>query len=343
MMGQMQRQSVLLSLAVSAWLTAVVCGATVTVSDVQLSANEPDQWIDIIVTGGDMVAGVDLFVQVGDGGPQLANYGLPPGKAGPAITDVELKVGTIFQGVSDVPANLGSTELPQTAVFTLSLVGTTPTVAAQGKLARVQIDTTGFFGGTWDLHLDNALPFDIFGGPYATNFAGLPANVQNGTISIPITRGDYNGNQQFDVSDVDTLAAAIRAESTDQGLYDLNSDHLVDWQDYRFWVKSYARTYAGDANLDGEFNSGDLVNVLAAGRYEDNIVGNAGWATGDWNGDQDFTTSDLVVAFADGGYELGPRAAVAVPEPASWTLFLVILLLIDKPQERGRRKGDAAN
>ena len=329
MMRRTHKRTVLMVVAVSAWLTSAICGATISVGHVQLIANQPDQWIDITVTGGDFVAGVDLFVQVGDGGPQLADFGLPPGKAGPSITGVELKAGTIFQGVGDVPTDVGSTQLPQTAVFTLSLVGAAPTVPAQGKLAKVRIDTTGFFGGTWNLQLDNVLPFGIFGGPYATNFAGLQANIQNGTLSIPITRGDYNGNQQFDVSDVDILAAALRAGSDDRALYDLNGDDVVDWSDHRFWVRFYARTYVGDANLDGEFNTTDLVQIFAEGKYEDGVVGDATWGSGDWDGDSEFTTSDLVLAFQDGGYEQGPHtAAGAVPEPTSLTMLTLVLPLL---------------
>jgi hypothetical protein len=58
----------------------------------------------------------------------------------------------------------------------------------------------------------------------------------------------------------------------------------------------------GDSNLDGIFNSSDLVLVFTAGQYEDAIPGNSTFATGDWNGDGDFTTSDLVLAFQYGAY-----------------------------------------
>ncbi|MCA9172511.1 MAG: dockerin type I repeat-containing protein [Planctomycetales bacterium] len=79
-------------------------------------------------------------------------------------------------------------------------------------------------------------------------------------------------------------------------------------------------TWFGDANLDGEFNSTDLVVVFQAGVYEDSVLLNAGWSTGDWNGDGEFNSSDLVTAFQTGGYGQGPRDAVAasaVPEPST--------------------------
>jgi hypothetical protein len=58
----------------------------------------------------------------------------------------------------------------------------------------------------------------------------------------------------------------------------------------------------GDSNGDGRFNSSDLVSVFIAGKYEDDIPGNATFSEGDWNGDGDFTTRDLVYAFQFGNY-----------------------------------------
>ena len=88
------------------------------------------------------------------------------------------------------------------------------------------------------------------------------------------------------------------------------------------WVKDLYNSWIGDANLDGEFNSSDLVIVLSSGTYEADV--DAVWSTGDFNGDGRTNTSDLVAALADGGYEVGPRAAVAaVPEPATSVLLLV--------------------
>ena len=77
-------------------------------------------------------------------------------------------------------------------------------------------------------------------------------------------------------------------------------------------------------NLDGEFNSGDLLVIFQAGEFEDDVIGNSTWATGDWNGDADFDTGDLVFAFRDGGYERGPRRLVAmVPEPSGFILVML--------------------
>jgi len=141
-------------------------------------------------------------------------------------------------------------------------------------------------------------------------------------------RGDFDFNDQLDVKDVDLLASQIRVGQT-TSRFDLDSNGKVQPADLEIWVHELKQTYFGDANLDGEFSSADLTNVLQTGEYEDVVTGNSGWATGDWSGDGEFTTSDLVVAFQDGGYGIGPRPVVgAVPEPRSSVTFLMAMLCV---------------
>jgi hypothetical protein len=133
--------------------------------------------------------------------------------------------------------------------------------------------------------------------------------------------GDFNSNGTLDAEDLDLLSAEIRS-GTNNAPFDLTSDQRVDELDRTFWVETLRKTYFGDSNLDGEFNTTDLVQAFQAGVYEDAIDGNAGWASGDWNGDADFSSRDLVLAFQSGGYEAGPRPAV-VPEPSVSLLLLI--------------------
>lgn len=138
--------------------------------------------------------------------------------------------------------------------------------------------------------------------------------------------GDLDGSGQLDASDADRLQQFVR-EGRYDAQSDFNFDQLVDATDLDFWVHDLKQTYFGDANLDGEFNSSDMVAVFSVGQYEDSIVGNSSWSTGDWDGDREFTSSDLVLAFSDGGYEQGPRQSVVpVPEPSllSWLLLVVL-------------------
>ena len=61
-------------------------------------------------------------------------------------------------------------------------------------------------------------------------------------------------------------------------------------------------TVIGDSNFDFVFDSKDLVRMLQAGQYEDEIFGNSSWESGDWNGDGDVTSEDIVAAFTAGNY-----------------------------------------
>jgi hypothetical protein len=141
------------------------------------------------------------------------------------------------------------------------------------------------------------------------------------SVGPPAEPGDFNGDGSVDDADMDLLTAEVLA-GNNPPRFDLNSDSLVNESDRDFWVVDIKNTYYGDSNLDGEFNSGDLVDVLSHGKYEDTEEDNAGWADGDWDGDLDFTTTDFVIALSGGGYEAGPRVGVnAVPEPTGAVLL----------------------
>ena len=80
-----------------------------------------------------------------------------------------------------------------------------------------------------------------------------------------------------------------------------HDDALTD-QDLEFLLGSILRTSLGDVNLDGRFNSADLVIVFRAGEYEDQRSQNSTWSRGDWNCDGEFNTADLVAAWTAGRY-----------------------------------------
>ena len=133
------------------------------------------------------------------------------------------------------------------------------------------------------------------------------------------------------VFDPDAVRAKYLAER-DKRLFegradirDLTGDDVVDQRDLRMWVHELSQTWFGDTNLDGLFSSDDLVAILAAGEYEDNVGQNSRWSTGDWNADLEVDSADLVFALADGGYEAGPRPA-AVPEPSAFAALLTGLI-----------------
>ncbi|MCA9200584.1 MAG: hypothetical protein KDA87_23755, partial [Planctomycetales bacterium] len=125
--------------------------------------------------------------------------------------------------------------------------------------------------------------------------------------------GDYNGNNQLDAGDLDLQAIGIAANDL---AFDLDGNGQTNMDDRTAWIRDLQKSWVGDSNFDGEFNSSDFVAVFSVGKYETGAM--ATYAEGDWNGDQLFDSSDFVAAFQDGGFEQGPRIDVAsVPEPTS--------------------------
>ena len=113
--------------------------------------------------------------------------------------------------------------------------------------------------------------------------------------------GDFDGDFRRFAADIDILFAAVRFGVSDPR-FDVNDDDQVDQMDATYWIETLLETSPGDANLDGRFDSADLVHVFSSAEYADVLNGNSGWATGDWNGDGEFDSADLVVAFQSGGY-----------------------------------------
>ncbi len=185
---------------------------------------------------------------------------------------------------------------------------------------NVQYGLRGLRSGDWDdndqhISANYRNPFPPYVENQLKSFGFRVASVAN-----PIAVGDFNANGVMDAEDIDRMTLPSQNLTLD-----LTQDGVVNVDDRNRWVHTVAKTWYGDTNLDGQFNSADLVSVFAAGTYEDAIARNSGWAKGDWNGDADFTSADLVVAFQDGGYERGLRPGVAaVPEPSSGLLAMLV-------------------
>lgn len=77
--------------------------------------------------------------------------------------------------------------------------------------------------------------------------------------------GDFNGDGIANVVDIDQLTAAV-IRGLEETRFDLNDDDRVDEQDRQFWVQDIKRTCFGDSDLDGQFDSSDLVQVFARAR-----------------------------------------------------------------------------
>ena len=133
--------------------------------------------------------------------------------------------------------------------------------------------------------------------------------------------GDFNSDGVVDVLDLEELNQATKNGSNDWQ-YDINIDGQVNNDDVLAWITWSKGTCIGDVNLDGVFDSTDLIELFQVGIYESGDT--ATWVTGDWNGDCVFDSSDLLLAFQEGCYEAGEAIASppeSVPEPAGVLLL----------------------
>ena len=138
--------------------------------------------------------------------------------------------------------------------------------------------------------------------------APTPGSAPN-TDDIP---GDFNRDQLVNLTDIDLLCGGVRGAA---GEFDLDNNGTVDTDDLLVLVETIIGTGVGDVDLDGVFNSTDLIKIFQANEYEDAIDGNSTWSEGDWDCDGDFSTSDLILAFQRDSYtaaatpKTSPRSA----------------------------------
>lgn len=109
----------------------------------------------------------------------------------------------------------------------------------------------------------------------------------------------------------------------------MQGDYVV-----RFSVATTSRI-VGDSDLDGQFNSSDVVAVFQLAEYEDGLVRNSSFVTGDWDANREFDSGDFIVAFQIGQYEQ-TFAASTIPEPSSATMILSTVLSLIVIRSRGR-------
>ncbi|MEM1099017.1 MAG: hypothetical protein AAGH92_09535 [Planctomycetota bacterium] len=127
-------------------------------------------------------------------------------------------------------------------------------------------------------------------------------------------RGDQNDDGVLDASDIDALIANIGTSDEDelwQG--DLDVDGEVGLDDVTLLVQDFARTFMGDANLDGFVAQSDLNQVL--NNWGSSSVG---WANGDFNGNGQIEQGDLNAVLNNWGSAAAPSFALnpqLVPEP----------------------------
>ena len=189
----------------------------------------------------------------------------------------------------------------------LTLVSTdTSLIGEPVELPRVQEDEVVYDDQfPWPVEADgqgssmHRLATDSYGN-FPTSWKA--ENPSPGSVAFGPLPGDFNEDGAVDETDIQLLFDQLNNAEPDLA-FDLDGDGDVDVADRDVMIEGVLRTSYGDANLDGAFNSSDLVQTFQVGKYEDGVDGNATWSEGDWNGDGDFTSSDLVVAFQGGGYQ----------------------------------------
>src|SRR5688572_27391250 len=208
------------------WAAPFASAAAIDAGMHTLVPNMPGQQVQIHVSGGEAVSGIDLFVQVGDGGTTVGGD-----DTGPEITNLDLVTGTIFAANhTDVFTD------PAPLIWGATTTTTTGTVAANGILATLTIDTTGITTGQFDLLLNPPAT-----GPTAFADAGVVTNLTNGLLQIgvaPALTGDYNGNNVVDAADyvlwretLNQMGAGLAADG--------NGDNQVDPGDYEVWRTNF--------------------------------------------------------------------------------------------------------
>jgi hypothetical protein len=185
-----------------------------------------------------------------------------------------------------------------------------------------------WYGGLiWTLRIvyDEAIDPETIGWGYA---ADMPYDVLGDfTVLTPPTPGDFNDDDLINAADIDILADAIAAGSTDSQ-FDVNNDSFVDELDLIHHIATLVGrtdggtgTYRGDFNLDGYVDGTDLA-VLKAGF---GLTG-LGYASGNANADEYVDGTDLSIFKATFGFSgtpdpTGATNPPAVPEPATLGLL----------------------
>ncbi len=146
-----------------------------------LQPNLIGQTIEIYVTGEGAlyeVLNVNFHAQVADGGPAHGGVILGPEFTCLDLFDDDPLTDFVFDGnntgrASGTPDGIISPQLAYEGTTTAS-----DTATAEGLLAIITIDTTGFDSGSWDFLLTGCLSGN-------TDFGDVPVTVSNGTIIVP--------------------------------------------------------------------------------------------------------------------------------------------------------------
>jgi hypothetical protein len=181
------------------------------------------------------------------------------------------------------------------------------------------------------LDVASTIPEITFGENRASSPVGFPRFTVDGRndgyfgpnfLAVPLSGPDLNRDDLVDCADVDSLVAAIVANSNDV-LFDLTGDAIVNQLDLDEWLRqaggvnltSGGAYLYGDANLDGGVDVADF-NIWNGNKF----TGASGWCSGDFNADGFVDVSDFNLWNVN-KFSAADRA-VTVPEPSAILLSL---------------------
>lgn len=155
----------------------------VNVGTFDLLPNTADQVIEISVTGGLDIAGINFYGLIEDGFPDITGSV----SNGPNITDVDL-IGDADNPTIFFPSNTGQSGIdqsrPQAFFRTLTVgvdgEGASIPVSGSGVFARLTVDTTGFTSGSYSLSFSGKDDID----PAYPSLQFLDVNAQTITTDI---------------------------------------------------------------------------------------------------------------------------------------------------------------
>ena len=130
--------------------------------------------------------------------------------------------------------------------------------------------------------------------------------------------GDFDNDGTVGFADIDLLSVQVRSSSNDP-LYDLTGDGMVDQNDRDVWVHDIAKTFFGDFNLSRAVDEADFA-IWSANLFTNSTA----WNSGDASGDGMVDVTDFNLWHANRGRS--PIPAV-VPEPTPSVVVLVSVFL----------------
>lgn len=152
---------------------AMAEGAVILVGAHDLQPNMANQSVFIDGSGSEPVTGFNLFAQIGDGAG---------GVAAPVFQAVDFS-GGVWDAYPFTPTGGPLIGAETRAEASVVFNSTGQSVSPNGRIVRLLIDTTGIFGGTYDLKLSGTLA-GIDSHYLGTEGAEIPIEITNGRLNV---------------------------------------------------------------------------------------------------------------------------------------------------------------